>query len=317
MYYMRLKPIPKQTIWGTNELGSYFGYEGFPEDTGQAWCACAREDGASEVLDGPYAGMTLKELWEKHPELFHSASQRFPWIIGLVAPSDDLSVQIHPDDAYTRAHHLSDGGKNEGWYFLKTGEASTIVYGHTAETEAEFRQLMEAGRWEDLLQKRPVHEGDFVYIPAGTVHAMGKGVVVYEIQQNSNLTYRFYDYDRVDADGNARELHKQEALDTIRIPFAEEHWPQYLKARNGQMIRTLISCPSFELTLLDINGELDFPMKNTYAVVSVLEGAGSADDYALQFGDHVLALGEETIHLKGSMKLMVCNERRNQNVSER
>lgn len=315
MKYMRLKPIPKQTIWGTNEVGRYFGYADFPEDTGQTWCASAREDGATVILDGPYEGMTLKELWETHHELFQTESTRFPWIIGLVAPSDDLSVQIHPDDAYTTAHHLSDTGKNEGWYFLKTTPDSTIVYGHTATTEEEFHQLMEENRWDALLKKKSVKEEDFVYIPARTIHAMGKGVIVYEIQQNSNLTYRFYDYDRVDANGNPRQLHTQEALANIRIPFAEEHWPETVKVINGQRIRTLISCPSFELTLIDVTGELEFPMKNTFAVLSVLEGEGSVDDYPLQFGDHVLALGEETLHLQGTMKLMVCNEWRNNHVS--
>ena len=310
MEIMKLKPIPKQTIWGENAVGKYFGYDDFPDDTGQTWCISAHEEGTNVILDGPYAGRTLKDLWENNHELFQTKTKRFPWIIGLVGPADDLSVQVHPDNEYTIQHHLIDTGKNEGWYFFRCEENSTIVYGHTAKTFDEFKERVLKDEWDELLGHLPVHEDDFIYIPAKTIHAMGKGVLVYEIQQNSNLTYRLFDYHRKDANGNERQLHLQEAFDNINIPYIREENKESVIYQNGQRIRTLASNDSFELTLIDVKDRVQFNPKNHYSFISVLDGLGTLNDTNIKLGNHLLVLGDEEMIFKGKMKLIICNERK-------
>lgn len=310
MELMKLRPIPKRAIWGKNEVGRYFGYADFPDDTGQTWCVSAHEEGSNQIADGPHAGMTLKELWETHHDLFQTDTERFPWIIGLVGPSDDLSVQVHPDDAYTIQHHLKDSGKNEGWYFFKTAPKSRIVYGHTAETKEQFIDMVQHGEWDRLLLHKDVHDGDFVYIPACTIHAMCKNTLVYEIQQNSNLTFRLFDYHRKDEEGNERKLHLKEALETVSIPFLEEENKEYEESIDGQKVRVLASNPSFELTLIESNGNLRIHSKNTYSFISILEGSGSLNDHAVKMGDHLLALGDEEILFSGKLTAVICNEKK-------
>lgn len=311
MELMKLKPIARTAIWGKNEVGKYFDYSDFPDDTGQCWCASCHDEGSNEIIDGPYKGMLLRELWENKKELFKTNTEKFPWIIGLVAPSEDLSIQVHPDDEYSKLNNLSDSGKNEGWYFLESKEGNSIIYGHNAKSLDNFKDYINKGKWDDLLKKLPVRKNDFVYIPAKTIHALCKDTIVYEIQENSNLTYRFYDYDRKDNSGNKRELHIKESLDNLNIPFEIYNNKETVSYVNGQEIRTLVSNNSFELTLLNVNKNLDFNVKNTFSIISVLRGEGKINNKECRIGDNLLLLGDnEILRIDGNIEVIICNEKK-------
>lgn len=208
------EPVPRPALWGGTLLRDYFHYSQFPDGIGQSWSFSAQEgEGLSNRVAG-MEGMTLLQLWQTRPELFRSRHKRFPIIISLVAPEDDLSLQIHPN-AQQSARLGYPTGKNEAWYFLDTQSNARIVYGQNARNEAQLREMIAAERWDEIMQHLPVQKGDFVYLPAGLVHALKKGSIVYEIQQATEITYRFFDYHRVDSQGRERPLQLEEAIGCV------------------------------------------------------------------------------------------------------
>ena len=309
MELMFLKPIPKRAIWGENKVGKYFGYEDFPEDTGQCWCASSRDEGSNIILNGLYANWTLKELLDKHPEIFGGELKEFPWIIGLVAPSDDLSIQVHPDDEYAKRMNINDSGKNEGWYFIDADNNSKIVFGHTAKTMDELKKKIELDEWDELLLHKSVKKDDFVYIPAKTIHALCKNTIVYEIQQNSNLTYRLYDYKRQDSNGNQRELHMQEALENLNLPFSDDQCKEIILEDNKNKIKKIVSNDSFELTLFKITDDCEFIFNKPFAILSILEGNGYINNQKVTLGDNLLVpFDTKKISFSGNLTVILCNE---------
>lgn len=199
------KAIPRPAIWGHTKVRDFFGYDDFPEGIGQSWSFSAQDgEGLSTVcINGGFKGKTLKELWEKHQELFGHPGEDFPVILSLVGPEDDLSIQVHPDDEHAQKIGYKRG-KNEAWFFIESDPGASIVYGQKTKNKEELQEMINQDKWDDIYKKYPVADGDFVYLPAGCLHAMGKGNVVYEIQQSTDVTYRFYDYHRKDKDGNEK-----------------------------------------------------------------------------------------------------------------
>ena len=232
-----MKPFLKEVLWGGTALRDRFGYDIPSEHTGEAWVISGHPAGPSVVADGEYAGMTLAELWREHGELFGrnemklqrgcgelslpGAAERnddtFPLLVKLIDARDDLSIQVHPDDDYAREHENGSRGKAECWYVVECGEDADIIIGHHAQSKEELKRMIAEKRWSDLLCVRPVKKGDFFYIPSGTVHAIRKGTILLEVQQSCDLTYRLYDYDRLQ-NGKPRELHLEKAEDVITCP---------------------------------------------------------------------------------------------------
>lgn len=288
----------------------YFGYEDYPDGIGQTW-AFADQPGdlSNECINGTFKGKKIHDLWQNHPELFRSRFQGFPFIISLVGPSGDLSIQVHPDKRLA-AEQGFEIGKNEAWYFLKT-DNSSIVYGHNAADREELCKKIEKKQWEGLFRTVPVHDGDFVYIPAGVVHAIGKNNVVYEIQQATDLTYRIYDYDRIDTAGNPRELHTEKALRSIReIKEAEEPLPKERERKLGEVqITEYISNESFTVVSIESFGKGVIP-NNGYKVCTVVRGEGEVNHQKVSLGDNFLIsdLCKE-IHVEGMFWLLItCEE---------
>ena len=247
-----MKPFLKEALWGGTALRDRFGYDIPSEHTGEAWVISGHPAGPSVVADGEYAGMTLAELWREHGELFgrdkaaaqweqeelsgQAASKlrcesgelsgqdtanrnddTFPLLVKLIDARDDLSIQVHPDDDYAREHENGSRGKTECWYVVDCWEDADIIIGHHAQSKEELKRMIAEKRWSDLLCVRPVKKGDFFYIPSGTVHAIRKGTILLEVQQSCDLTYRLYDYDRLQ-NGKPRELHLKKAEDVITCP---------------------------------------------------------------------------------------------------
>jgi mannose-6-phosphate isomerase len=220
-YPFKFQPLYKDYIWGGRNLTTLG--KSLPEGkVAESWELSCHPDGQSIIANGPYKDTTLDSLIKKFGQdavghsLPASAIEKFPLLIKFIDANDRLSVQVHPEDAYAIKHENGDLGKNEMWYIISAKEDARIVYGVTPETTREsFGKAVAEGRINECLNYMPVKAGDFVNIPAGLVHAIGAGIVLAEVQQNSNTTYRVYDYDRIDKNGNKRALHVEKALEVI------------------------------------------------------------------------------------------------------
>ncbi|EUJ33499.1 mannose-6-phosphate isomerase [Listeria floridensis FSL S10-1187] len=288
-----LNPVFQDRIWGGTKLHDYFGYNIPSDKTGEDWAISAHPNGPSTVKNGAYQGKTLTELWEEHPELFGNPREaHFPLLTKILDANTDLSVQVHPDDAYAHAHENGELGKTECWYIIDCADGAEIVYGHTAQSKAEFTELVEAGNWDQLLRKVKIKPGDFYYVPSGTIHALGTGTLVLETQQSSDTTYRVYDYDRTDAAGNKRELHLDKAIDVTTIPH-EDAKLDIVTERNGDAdITTFVSNDFFSVYKWEIDGTAKFEATAPYTLVSILDGEGvlsiDFDSTRIRKGDHFL-----------------------------
>lgn len=214
MNILFFKPIPRPAIWGHTLVKDYFDYCDFPDGIGQSWSFSAQENASTVCITEPFVGKTLHELWNSHQELFGHPNEPFPVIISLVGPEDDLSIQVHPDNIYALKEGFNSG-KNEAWYFIEAMPNYNIVYGHNASSPEDLKDYIRNEHWDDLIRYLDVKSDDFVYLPAGLLHALRKGSVVYEIQQATDITYRFYDYHRKDSQGNERELHLDKAIECL------------------------------------------------------------------------------------------------------
>ena len=186
-----LNPVFKQMIWGGSKLETEFGYEIPGDKTGECWAVSAHPNGDCVVREGIYEGKTLSFLWQEHRELFGNIGlDRFPLLTKIIDAKDDLSIQVHPDDAYANVHENGSLGKTECWYVLDCPEGAALVVGHNASTREELKSMIEEGRWGELIREIPVKKGDFIQIDPGTVHAIKGGLMILETQPNSDITYR-------------------------------------------------------------------------------------------------------------------------------
>ncbi|HFD1726952.1 TPA: mannose-6-phosphate isomerase, class I [Enterococcus faecium] len=271
---MFLKPVFQEKIWGGSRLRSVFGFDIPNDKIGEDWAISAHPHGVSVVENGEFKGKRLDELWSENKELFgHPSEPVFPLLIKILDAEDDLSVQVHPDDAYGMKHE-GELGKTECWYIIDAEPGAEIIYGHHAKTREELAEMIKDGRWDDLLKKVPVKKGDFFYVPSGTIHAIGKGIMILETQQSSDTTYRVYDYDRKDAQGQTRELHIQQSIDVTTVP-AKTPELQIKEVRKGNSsIVTYLETEFFNVYEWDIKGITSFKKQAPYTLMTVIEGAG-------------------------------------------
>lgn len=297
------EPIPRYTIWGGKACNTYFNCtDRFEDGVGQIWAFAAQENGSTVCSTAPYEGKTLADLWKTEPALFGCDTGRtFPLIISLVAPEDDLSLQVHPDATYAKEQLGLSMGKNEAWYFMK---GTSIVYGLKTSDRAETQTLIDEGRWSDIPITRPMKDGEFVYIPAGMMHAMGKDNIVYEIQQSTDITYRFYDYDRVDKNGNKRPLDLNEAMDCLHYEEAPEAAEPVITTWENLVKTVFISNDSFTVTRLEVSGACAYS-DTTYQLATVVVGEGTADGIAVRPGSSFLIPVGESVQLDGTMTIMM------------
>lgn len=300
------EPIPFVTVWGGESIKRYFGYDWMPDRTGQAWAFSAQDKNSNVCMNGSYAGMTLRELWEKDPQLFGDTDRDFPPIVSLLCPCDRLSIQLHPDAERAKAAGYSFG-KNEAWYFLETAKGADIVFGHNAVDENDLRSYVSQGRWDDLVRHLKVHDDDFVYIPAGTLHACGANVIVYEVQQSTDVTYRFYDYDRVGADGAKRQLHLEQAIDCLKYgsDLNRVRYDARVEACGGCIRTTYTDSPSFTIEKLVVDDDAYVLEGDRYELVSVVRGTGTVDGEKVAVGSHFLAPLGEKVEIAGNLTCMM------------
>jgi len=311
-----LEPVFKERIWGGTKLNELFGYDIPYPNTGECWAVSAHPNGQSVVRGGVYHGMALDELWTRHRDLFCDPGDEvavdspFPLLIKILDASDDLSVQVHPNDEYAAAHENGELGKTECWYVLDAEPDAEIIFGHRAQTREQFEALVRSGEWSDLLTSVKVRPGEFFYVPSGTLHALGKGIVVLETQQSSDTTYRVYDYERVGADGKLRELHLDKAIDVTNVPHTLADI-QYEAESDGDLYRvTFVETPFFTVQKWSVTGTAALEPHERFLIVSVIDGAGAFECeegiYPLRKGEHfILPRRFGPYRISGRLELMV------------
>lgn len=271
---MFLNPVFQEKIWGGSRLRSVFGFDIPNDKIGEDWAISAHPHGVSVVENGEYQGQKLDELWQNHKELFGNPTEPvFPLLIKILDAEDELSVQVHPDDAYGMKHE-GELGKTECWYIIDAEPGAEIIYGHHAKTREELAEMIQEGRWDDLLKKVPVKKGDFFYVPSGTIHAIGKGIMILETQQSSDTTYRVYDYNRKDANGNTRELHIQQSIDVTTVPAITPQIQMKEVRKGNSSIVTYLETEFFNVYEWDIKGITSFKKQAPYTLATVIDGAG-------------------------------------------
>ncbi len=301
-----LEPVCKENIWGGSRLQQEFHYATAGEQTGECWGISAHPNGDGTIKNGTFAGAHLSELWSKHPQLFGNPhTEQFPLLAKIIDAREDLSIQVHPDDSYAKLYENGANGKTECWYIMDCAQPATLIIGHQAKTKEELIQMIEQGKWSDLLREVPIKKGDFIMIDPGTVHAIKGGCLIFETQQNSDVTYRLYDYDRL-SDGKPRELHLKKSIDVIQTPAKE--MADCIFSANGlpeNQINLLLDCPYFQVFKIDTKGTAQLEQKYPFLAISVLEGSGSIDGNPIQKGDHfILPSGYGSFCLEGEMSLM-------------
>ena len=232
----------------------------------------------------------------------------FPLLTKILDANDWLSVQVHPDDAYGLEHE-GELGKIECWYIIPAEPGAEIIYGHNAKSKEELRQQIESKDWENLLTKVPVKAGDFFYVPSGTMHAIGAGILVLETQQSSDTTYRVYDFDRKDDQGNLRELHLEKSIDVLNIGEPANSRPVTTKVDDLKST-LLVASDFFAVYKWEISGKAYFEKTADYSLFSVLDGQGSllvdGQEYPIAKGVHfILPSDVQAWEIKGNLELIV------------
>jgi mannose-6-phosphate isomerase len=303
MYPIKFKPIYKERIWGGTNLAAVLGREIPGDHIGESWELSSHNNGTSIVENGSLAGKNLNELIAEYKEQLvgkkFADDKSFPLLIKILDANDNLSIQVHPDDEYAQRVE-GEAGKTEAWYVIHAKENAHIIYGLKNNiTKADFSKAVEDNRIDDAVKRVPVKVGDMIFVPAGMIHALLDGVMVYEVQQNSDTTYRVYDYDRVGDDGKKRELHIEKALDVIQ--FSEQ--PNYNFREQS------IQCQYFSMEKLSVAGEKHEMTKEQFIIYCVIAGSGEIQYkesiVGLSPGDTVLipaCLGEYI--LKGNIDLL-------------
>ena len=299
------EPVFKETIWGGDRLKKVYGYAIPSNHTGECWAISAHPNGDCKISNGTYQGKHLSWLWDHHRELFGDLhGDVFPLLIKYIDAHDDLSVQVHPDDAYAMQYEHSLG-KNECWYVLDCEENTRMVMGHHAQTKQEAMKMIELEDYAHLLHFIDIQPGDFYSIPAGTIHAICGGSLIYEVQQSSDITYRVYDYDRKDKNGVKRDLHVKQSLEVLNVPGNVPEITVSEKTLScGQEI-TYLQTPYFCVSCLTIHGEENFENFEPMILFSVIEGNGYLNDIPLEKGmNFMIPATMKSYHLVGNMKLM-------------
>lgn len=291
-----LSTVSKPTIWGGTRLLP-FGGDASISNLGQLYTAAGNRELSSTVLNGPFAGESLYQVYQQHPELFgYDKYEGFPLLIGFVDAKENLSIQIHPHDEYARRVEGKPFGKNESWLFLEAPESGSIINGCPCASRAEVEEKIAQGDWLGIMGCLPVKQNDYVYVQSGTLHALTAGSLVYEIQQSTDITYRFWDYDRVDAQGHKRPLQLDKALDVIDPAKRSENIPCQ-EARTYQH-------PYYHVTVTQAEGSLRNDAAS-FCVVTLLDGAIALEQQTVQKGSSLILFPHEEIHFDGCASVVV------------
>ena len=282
---IKLAPVLKSIIWGGTRLSTEYNKGNAGDKIAESWELTSRVDGDNVIVGGEYDGRKFSDYLKKNPDAVSKNwdGERFPLLIKLIDAEADLSIQVHPDDAYAAAH-TTDLGKTEMWYIVDAKEGAHIIYGMSDHYDREtIKSAMENGTLEKLMNYVPVKKGETYFIPSGTVHAICGGLLIAEIQQNSNITYRVYDYNRRQPDGSLRQLHVEDALNVI-----ESVDPSSVKCERGGEV--IAKCKYFTVRKYTSEKELTAD-ENSFVHLLCVDGNAEIlygkDKYSLSLGESV------------------------------
>lgn len=286
LYPFQFEPILKERIWGGTKLKTYLNKPISSEITGESWEISTVENEISVIANGRFKGKNLNELIADFPvavlgtNVYKQFGTQFPLLFKYLDAREDLSIQVHPNDALAKARHNSFG-KTEMWYVMQADPDARLIVGFKEKSSKEaYLKSLEDKSILSILDSKKVSKGDVFFLETGTVHAIGAGLVIAEIQQTSDITYRIYDFDRVDAQGNTRELHVDLALDAINynVVDSEKH---YTKTVNS--VNEMVHCPYFTTNFIPLDGTMSVSKNGTsFTVYMCVEG-----DFQLRYDDQL------------------------------
>ncbi|GAB2984467.1 class I mannose-6-phosphate isomerase [Mucilaginibacter puniceus] len=299
LYPLKFKTIYKDKIWGGQKIKSYLHKDfGDLPNCGETWEISGVKSDVSIVANGALQGESLADLLEQYgadlvgDKVYKHFGNTFPLLVKFIDANDDLSIQVHPNDELAKKRHNSFG-KTEMWYIIEADPGSTLIAGFNRELdEKTYLEYFNSGHLMEILNKEDAKAGDVFFLPAGRVHTIGKGLLLAEIQQTSDITYRIYDFDRVDDKGNKRELHVEEALAAIDY----KHYPEYKTRYQPQKNETvkLVKCPYFTTNVLDFTESTtkDYSNLDSFVIHVCLAGAYTVkyndESYPVKMGESIL-----------------------------
>ena len=305
LYPLKFTPIVKEKIWGGQKLKTVLHKDlGNLSNGGESWELSSVPGDVSVVANGNLKGLELNELLSRYKgnlmgdKVYARYGNMFPLLIKFIDANDDLSVQVHPDDAMAKVRHNSFG-KTEMWYVMAADRGAKLISGFSKIIDkSQYKPLLDQGKFLDVLAQHEVRPGDVLFMPAGRIHAIGKGVLVAEIQQTSDVTYRVYDYDRRDDAGNTRELHVEEALDAIHFNDSDSGVVSYQNVA-GEAV-SLVNCPYFSTSVIGVDGVVNRNLQGTdsFHIYMGVEGACEITSD----GNSVSVSMGETVLLPASLK---------------
>ena len=282
MEIIKLSPAGKDYLWGGTRLKDEYGKNIDMMPLAETWECSVHPDGLSTVANGKFKGKTLADVLKEHPEYLGTKvhNGELPVMVKFVDAKQDLSVQVHPDDGYAREHE-HENGKTEMWYVLDAEEGASLIYGFRHKvTEKILRNAVRTKTLDKHLQKVKVHKGDVYYVHAGTVHGVGKGILLAEVQESSNVTYRVYDYDRVDKDGKKRELHFDKAVEVMNMSPSPDvkQIPRTVRYYPGASRELLCRCRYFDVERIQVTKCFYFPVRDeSFQILMCLDGYGQIE----------------------------------------
>ena len=291
MYILKLNPVFKDYLWGGTKLRDEYGFESNLDKLAEGWMLSCHKDGENTISNGKYEGKTLTEFVKENPDSLGENGKRFeyfPILIKLIDAKNDLSVQVHPDNEYAMRVE-NEYGKTECWYILDCDDDAELIYGFNREISSdEFKERIADNTFLETVNKVKVKKGDLFFIEAGTLHAIGKGILLAEIQQNSNTTYRVYDYGRLGADGKPRELHVEKAIDVTKctLPTHSTNPEGKLIVEKGYSSQILTKCDLFNVKKVSVtNRFISIADNKSFVSVVVTDGEGEIDNIEIKKGD--------------------------------
>ncbi len=292
LYPFKFQTIFKDKIWGGSKIKDILGKDFSPlPNCGETWEISGVKSDVSIVANGALQGISLADILSQYKEQlvgtrnYQKFGNEFPLLVKFIDANDDLSIQVHPNDELAGKRHNSKG-KTEMWYIIQADEGASLISGFNQPLDrAAYLEKFNAGKLDEILNRETAAKGDIFFLPAGRIHTIGKGLLIAEIQQTSDITYRIYDFDRVDDKGNQRELHLEESLDAIDYNFYSQYKTDYAHVKD-KLVKA-VECPYFTTNILDASKSTarDYSSLDSFVIQVCVEG-----EYTLNYGEGELTV---------------------------
>lgn len=302
MEILFVEPKFFEKVWGGTRLKEWFNFNIDGEKVGECWGISANSIHDCKIKSGIYKGKSLLELWNNKREIFGAYDMDyFPILIKFIDAHEDLSIQVHPDDQYAIINEGLKCGKSECWYVIDCEKDSTAIIGHKPMTNKDLCYYIVNGNWEKVINYTPISKGGVYQIDAGCIHAIKKNTFILEVQQNIDLTYRLYDYDRKEN----RKIDLNNGIAAIHNPYKyNKTFPQMYLYNGYNKIEYIKTC-NYALSKLEINKNCHLRQMDTFIIFIVIDGNGKINDYNISKGDHlIISSGKEEFYIEGQLSII-------------